>query len=76
MLSILKNNIKVGFGKKEVAKTSKGVAVGGVGALAYTFINNLGYMPEAFTAPDMVPYIVAGLSSVINFVRQFIVDND
>jgi len=68
--------VKLGFGKKEAAKTGKGAVVGGVGALAYSIISGVGYMPDAFTAPDVVPYVVAGLAAAINFVRQFIRDND
>ena len=67
---------KLGFGKKEIAKTAKGAVVGGAGALAYSIISGMGYMPDAFSTPDVVPYIVAGLAAAINFVRQFIVDND
>ena len=33
-------------------------------------------MPDAFATPDVVPNVVAGLAAAINFVRQFIVDND
>ena len=68
--------VKLGFGKKEAAKTGKGAVVGGVGAFAYSIISGMGHMPDAFTSPDVVPYVVAGLSAAINFVRQFIVDND
>ena len=68
--------VKLGFGKKEAAKTGKGAVVGGVGAFAYSIISGMGYMPNAFTSTDVVPYVVAGLSAAINFVRQFIVDND
>ena len=67
---------KLGFGKKEIAKTGKGAVVGGAGALAYSIISGMGYMPDAFSTPDVVPYIVAGLAAAINFIRQFIVDND
>ena len=63
--------IKLGVGKAEIAKTGKGAMVGGTGALAYSIISGVGYMPDAFTAPDVMPYVVAGLSTVINFVRQF-----
>ena len=70
MIDKIKENIQVGFGKKETAKTAKGAAVGGVGAVAYTVISNLGYMPAALSAPDIVPYVVAGLSAIINSVRQ------
>ncbi len=72
MIDKIKENIQVGFGKKETAKTAKGAAVGGVGAVAYTVISNLGYMPAALSAPDIVPYVVAGLSAIINSVRQFV----
>ena len=68
--------VKLGFGKKEAAKTGKGVVVGGFGALAYSLIDGMGYMPGALSSPDIVPYVVAGLAAAINFVRQFIVDND
>ena len=68
--------VKLGFGKKEAAKTGKGAVVGGVGAFAYSIISGMGYMPDAFTSTDVVPYVVAGLSAAINFVRQFIVGND
>ena len=68
--------VKLGFGKKEIAKTGKGAVVGGVGALAYSIISGMGYMPDAFTSADVVPYVVAGLAAAINFVRQFIRDND
>ena len=68
--------INLGIGKTEITKTGKGAVVGGVGALAYSIISGVGYMPDAFTAPDVVPYVVAGLAAAINFVRQFIRDND
>jgi hypothetical protein len=68
--------VKLGFGKKEAAKTGKGAVVGGAGALAYSIISGMGYMPDAFSTPEVVPYIVAGLAVAINFVRQFIKDND
>ena len=67
--------IKLGVGKAEIAKTGKGAVVGGVGALAYSIISGVGYMPDVFTAPDVMPYVVAGLSTVINAVRQFFTDN-
>lgn len=75
MIGKIKKNIQVGFGKKETVKTAKGAAVGGVGAVAYTIISNLGYMPSALSTPDLVPYVVAGLSTVINAVRQFLKNN-
>jgi len=68
--------VKLGFGKKEAAKTGKGAVVGGAGAFAYSIISGMGYMPDAFSTPDVVPYVVAGLAAAINFIRQFIVDND
>ena len=68
--------VKLGFGKKEIAKTGKGAVVGGAGALAYSIISGMGYMPDAFSTPDVIPYVVAGLAAAINFVRQFIKDND
>tara|TARA_R110002020_G_scaffold436394_1_gene646606 strand:+ start:152 stop:379 length:228 start_codon:yes stop_codon:yes gene_type:complete len=63
--------IKLGIGKAEIAKTGKGAMVGGTGALAYSIISGMGYMPDAFSAPDVMPYVVAGLATAINFVRQF-----
>ena len=75
MIDKIKKNIKVGFGKKETTKTAKGAAVGGVGAVAYSIISNLGYMPAALSTPDIVPYVVAGLSAIINSVRQFFTNN-
>tara|TARA_R110002020_G_scaffold408254_1_gene618160 strand:- start:609 stop:857 length:249 start_codon:yes stop_codon:yes gene_type:complete len=71
MLDKIKNNIQIGFGKKETSKTAKGAAVGGVGAIAYSVLSDLGVMPLALSAPDVVPYVVAGLSAIINSVRQF-----
>ena len=52
-------------------KTSVGV----VGAVAYSVLSDLGIMPVALSAPDIVPYVVAGLSAVINSIRQFFTDN-
>ena len=63
--------IKLGIGKAEITKTGKGAVVGGTGALAYSIISGMGYMPDAFSTPDVMPYVVAGLSTGINFVRQF-----
>ena len=71
MIAKIKENIQIGFGKKETAKTAKGAAVGGVGAVAYSILSDLGVMPVALSAPDIVPYVVAGLSAIINSVRQF-----
>ena len=71
MKDLLIKHIKLGIGKKEIGKTGKGAAVGGVGALVYSIISGMGYMPDAFTAPDVVPYVVAGMSAGINFIRQF-----
>jgi hypothetical protein len=75
MIDKIKESIQVGFGKKETSKTAKGAAVGGVGAVAYSVISNLGYMPAALSTPDIVPYVVAGLSALINSVRQFFTNN-
>ena len=72
----MKDLIKLGIGKTEITKTGKGAVVGGVGALTYSIIDGMGYMPGALSSPDIVPYVVAGLAAAINFVRQFIVDND
>ena len=71
MKDLIVKHIKIGIGKKEIGKTGKGAAVGGVGALAYSIISNMGYMPDALTTPDVVPYVVAGMSAAINAVRQF-----
>ena len=75
MLGKLKESISIGFGKKETSKTAKGAAVGGVGAVAYSVLSDIGIMPVALSAPDIVPYVVAGLSAVINSIRQFFTDN-
>jgi hypothetical protein len=75
MIDKIQENINIGFGKKEVTKTAKGAAVGGVGAVAYSVISNLGYMPDALSTPDIVPYVVAGLSAAINSIRQFFTNN-
>ena len=75
MIDKIKESIQVGFGMTETSKTAKGAAVGGVGAVAYSIISNLGYMPAALSTPDIVPYVVAGLSAIINSARQFFTDN-
>ena len=75
MLDKIKESISIGFGKKETSKKAKGAAVGGVGAVAYSVLSDLGIMPVALSAPDIVPYVVAGLSAVINSIRQFFTDN-
>ena len=75
MIDKIKENIQIGFGKKETSKTAKGAAVGGVGAVAYSVLSDLGVMPLALSAPDIVPYVVAGLSAIINSVRQFFTNN-
>ena len=67
----MKDLIKLGIGKTEIAKTGKGAVVGGTGALVYSIISGMGYMPDAFTTPDIMPFVVAGLSTGINFLRQF-----
>ena len=75
MIGKIKESIHLGFGAKETAKTAKGAAVGGMGACAYSLLSNLGYMPDSLTTPDVVPYVVAGLSAVINSIRQFFTNN-
>ena len=67
----MKDLFKLGIGKTEIAKTGKGAVVGGTGALVYSIISGMGYMPDAFTTPDVMPFIVAGLTTGINFIRQF-----
>ena len=71
MKDLLIKHVKIGVGKTEITKTGKGMAVGGVGAIAYSVISDMGFMPGSLTAPDVIPYVVAGLSAGINFVRQF-----
>ena len=75
MLNKIKDSVSIGFGKKEAAKTTKGVAIGGVGAVAYSVISDIGYMPESFTTPEAVPYVVAGLTSILNAARQFLANH-
>ena len=75
MIDKIKESIQVGFGKTETSKTAMGAAVGGGGAVAYSVISNRGYMPAALSTPDIVPYVVAGLSAIINSVRQFFTNN-
>ena len=67
----MKDLFKLGIGKTEITKTGKGAVVGGTGALVYSIISGMGYMPDAFTTPDIMPFVVAGLSTGINFLRQF-----
>ena len=67
--------INLGIGKTEIAKTGKGAVVGGVGALAYSIISGVGYMPDALTAPDVMPFVVAVFSTLVNFARQFFIDH-
>ena len=71
MIGKIKDKIEIGFGARETEKTAKGAAVGGVGAVAYSVLSDLGVMPVALSAPDVVPYVVAGLAAGINAVRQF-----
>ena len=71
MLDILKQNIKMGFGKKEAFKSGKSLAVGGVGAIAFDIITKIGYMPEMASDPELMPYAIAGLTVAINTIRQF-----
>ena len=67
--------IKLGIGKAEITKTGKGAVLGGTGARMYSIISGMDYMPAALTTPDVVPYVVAGLAAVINFVRHFFTDH-
>jgi hypothetical protein len=71
----IKKSIEIGFGAKETTKTAKGAAVGGMGACAYSILSNLGYMPDSLQTPDVVPFVVAGLSAIINSIRQFFTNN-
>ena len=71
MKDLLMKHIQLGIGKTEISKTGKGAVVGGAGALAYSIIDGMGYMPGALSAPDVVPYVVAGLAAGINLIRQF-----
>ena len=48
MLNKIKDSVSIGFGKKEAAKTTKGVAIGGVGAVAYSVISDIGYTWQTF----------------------------
>ena len=75
MIDKIQDKINIGFGKKEAQKTAKGAAVGGVGAVAYSILSDFGVMPLALSAPDVVPYVVAGRSAIINSVRQFFTNN-
>ena len=71
MKDLLMKHIQLGIGKTEISKTGKGAVVGGFGALAYSIIDGMGYMPGALSSPDVIPYVVAGLAAGINFIRQF-----
>ena len=75
MIDKIQDKINIGFGKKEAQKTAKGAAVGGVGAVAYSVLSDIGIMPVALSAPDVVPYVVAGLAAAINSIRQFFTNN-
>ena len=70
MKDLLISYVKIGIGKTEAAKITKGFAVGGIGAALYSAIVGMGYMPDALTATEVVPYTVAGLSVGVNFMRQ------
>ena len=75
MIDKIQDKINIGFGKKEAQKTAKGAAVGGVGAVAYSVLSDIGIMPVALSAPDVVPYVVAGLAAAINSIRQYFTNN-
>ena len=73
--SVLPKIIKVGFGKTEVVKTGKGLAVGGMGAAAVQIAASMGWLPEAVLEPAVLPYTVAIAAAIVNALRQFIRDN-
>tara|TARA_R100000808_G_scaffold6206_1_gene18581 strand:+ start:161 stop:397 length:237 start_codon:yes stop_codon:yes gene_type:complete len=70
MISLPK--IKIGFGKKELVKSTKGAAIAGVGAVAYSTLSGMGLMPEALKGEEIAPYTVGALAVVVNLVRQFL----
>ena len=72
---LFKKGVKLGFGAIEAKKALKGAAVGGAGAVAYSLLVSVGYMPEGLQEASVSPYVVAGLAFVINTVRQYIRDN-
>ena len=70
MKDLLISYVKIGIGKTEAAKITKGFAVAGIGAALYSTILGMGYMPDALSGTDIAPYTVAGLSVGVNFIRQ------
>ena len=64
--------LSIGFGSREVKKSLKGATIAGTGAVAYSILLNAGMMPEFLQGAELAPYMVAGLSVVVNMVRQFI----
>jgi hypothetical protein len=73
--AVLPKVIKLGFGKAEVVKTGKGLAVGGIGAAAVQVLVSYGWLPQALMEPDVLPYTVAVAAAIVNALRQFIRDN-
>ena len=64
--------IKLGFGKTEFVKSTKGAAIAGVGATAYAGVSSYGLMPGALQAEAVVPFTVAALAALINLARQIL----
>ena len=62
----------IGFGSREVKKSIKGATIAGAGAVAYSILLNVGLMPEFLQGAELAPFVVAGLSVVVNMVRQLI----
>ena len=71
MISLPK--IGISFGSREAVKSIKGAAVAGVGASLYSALLSAGVMPDSLQSSDGMPYVVAGLSVVVNIVRQLMV---
>tara|TARA_Y100000310_G_scaffold338657_1_gene428988 strand:- start:11878 stop:12114 length:237 start_codon:yes stop_codon:yes gene_type:complete len=63
--------IELGFGKKELAKSTKGAAIAGVGAVAFSMLSGIGVLPDVLRGDEIAPYTVAALAVVVNLVRQF-----
>tara|TARA_R110000824_G_C15048606_1_gene661173 strand:+ start:118 stop:414 length:297 start_codon:yes stop_codon:yes gene_type:complete len=72
---VLPKVIKVGFGKAEALKTTKGLAVGGVGVAAVQILASYGWLPEAALDPTVMPYTVVLAGAAVNVLRQFVRDN-
>ena len=72
---VLPKVIKVGFGKAEALKTTKGLAVGGVGVAAVQVATNMGWLPASIIGPAVLPYTIVMAGAICNAARQFIRDN-